>query len=56
VGAATWFNYKGDLYVVVDSGTDTDTFQNGTDLIVKLTGINGDNLTFNTDYGTAALI
>ncbi|MEX5744914.1 beta strand repeat-containing protein [Massilia sp. X63] len=56
IGEAVWFNYKGDLYVVVDSGTEGETFQNGQDLIVKLTGINGDNLTFNTDFGTAALI
>lgn len=56
-GAAVWFNYKGDLYVVVDSGADSaDTFENGVDLIVKLTGINGDNLTFNTEFGTAGLI
>ena len=57
-GAATWFNYKGDAYVVVDSHTNSagDTFINGEDLIVKLTGINGDNLSFNSDYGTAALI
>ena len=57
-GEAVWFNYKGDLYVVVDSGANSssDVFANGEDLIVKLTGINGDNLTFNTDFGTAALI
>lgn len=57
-GEAVWFNYKGDLYVVVDSGVDStsDVFANGQDLIVKLTGINGDNLTWNSDFGTAALI
>lgn len=55
-GAAVWFNYKGDLYVVVDSGENTESFVNGSDLIVKLTGINGDNLTWNSDFGTAALI
>ncbi|WP_162251403.1 DUF4214 domain-containing protein [Massilia sp. Root418] len=57
-GAAVWFNYKGDAYVVVDSdlNSTSDTFANGTDLIVKLTGINGDNLSFNSDFGTAALV
>ncbi|VXC58190.1 DUF4214 domain-containing protein [Massilia sp. 9I] len=55
-GEAVWFNYKGDLYVVVDSDGSTDTFENGTDLIVKLTGVNGDNLTFNSDFGTAGLV
>ena len=57
-GAATWFNYKGDAYVVIDSATDStgDVFKNGEDLIVKLTGINGDNLSWNSDYATVALI
>lgn len=55
-GAAVWFNYKGDAYVVVDSDASTDAFVNGQDLIVKLTGINGDSLSFNSDFGTAALV
>jgi hypothetical protein len=57
-GAAVWFNYKGDAYVVIDSDVNSvgDTFANGADLIVKLTGINGDNLSFNSDFGTAALV
>ena len=57
-GAATWFNYKGDAYVVIDSATDStgDVFKNGEDLIVKLTGINGDNLSWNSDFATVALI
>lgn len=55
-GAAVWFNYKNDLYVVVDNHDNSDAFQNGADTIVKLTGINGDSLTWNSDFGTAALI
>lgn len=57
-GAATWFNYKGDAYVVIDSATDSagDVFKNGEDLIIKLTGVNGDNLSWNSDYATVALI
>ncbi|MEW6759546.1 MAG: DUF4214 domain-containing protein [Pseudomonadota bacterium] len=55
-GEAVWFNYKGDAYVVIDSGESTDTFVNGEDMVVKLTGINGDNLSWNADYATLALI
>ena len=55
-GAAVYFNFKGDAYVVVDSNLNTDTFVNGDDLVVKLTGINGDNLSWNSDYATVALI
>ena len=57
-GAAVYFNYKGDAYVVIDSHTNSaaDTFINGEDLVVKLTGINGDNLSWNSDYATVALI
>jgi hypothetical protein len=28
----------------------------GEDLIIKLAGVNGDNLSFNSDFGTVALI
>lgn len=57
-GAATWFNFKGDAYVVIDSAANSaaDTFINGEDLVVKLTGINGDNLSWNGDFATAALV
>lgn len=57
-GQAVYFNYKGDAYVVVDSGTEStgDVFINGEDLIVKLTGVNGDNLSWNDDYATVALV
>jgi hypothetical protein len=58
VGAAVYFNYKGDAYVVIDSNVNSaaDTFINGEDLVVKLTGINGDNLSWNSDFATVALI
>lgn len=55
-GAAVYFNFKGDAYVVVDSNLNTDTFVNGDDLIVKLAGVNGDSLSWNSDYATVALI
>jgi hypothetical protein len=53
---AVWFSFKGDTYVAIDSGADTDAFVNGQDLIVKLTGVNGDSLSFNSDYGSLALV
>lgn len=57
LGQAVYFNYKGDTYVVVDSGAESATaFENGKDLVIKLTGINGDNLSWNEDFGTVALI
>ena len=57
-GAAVYFNYKGDAYVVIDSHTNSagDTFINGEDLVVKLTGINGDNLSWNSEFATVALV
>ena len=56
VGAAVYFNFKGDAYIAIDSHTDTDAFVNGADMVVKLTGINGDNLSWNSDFATVALI
>ena len=55
-GAAVYFNFKGDAYIAIDSATSTDAFVNGEDMVVKLTGINGDNLSWNSDYATVALI
>jgi len=58
-GDAVWFNFQGSAYVVVDSNNsaDTDTtFANGEDLIIKLAGINGDNLSYNDSFATVALI
>lgn len=55
-GAAVYFNFKGDAYIAIDSATSTDAFVNGQDMVVKLTGINGDNLSFNSDFATVALI
>ena len=34
-----WFQYGGDTYVVVDNATGGATFVNGTDFIIKLTGL-----------------
>lgn len=55
-GAAVYFNFKGDAYIAIDSATNADAFVNGEDMVVKLTGINGDNLSFNSDFATVALI
>lgn len=55
-GAAVYFNFKGDAYIAIDSTISTDAFVNGEDMVVKLTGINGDNLSWNSDFATVALI
>ncbi|HZH25603.1 MAG TPA: DUF4214 domain-containing protein [Azospirillaceae bacterium] len=44
-GAISWFRYNGDTYLVQDLSAGN-TFQDGTDLVVKLTGL--------VDLGTAA--
>ncbi len=55
-GAAVYFNYKGDAYVVVDSGIATNgTFTNTEDMVIKLTGVNGDNLSWNSEFASVAL-
>jgi len=56
LGQAVWFNYNGNAYVVVDSGTEGTSFQNEQDLVIRLTGVNGDNLSYNQTEGTIALI
>ncbi len=38
-GAVSYFQFAGDTYVVEDAATATTTFQNGTDVVVKLTGL-----------------
>ena len=58
LGTAVWFMHGSDTYVVVDSGavaTAGDVFAPSDDLIIKLTGVNGNNLSFNSDFGTVAL-
>ena len=57
-GNAVWFMHGSDTYIVVDSGADAlgGVFNAGEDLIVKLTGVNGANLSFNSDFGTVALV
>lgn len=57
VGDAVWFNYKSHAYVVVDSDTDSAAGFVGTeDLIIRLQGVAGENLSFNDTFGTIALI
>jgi hypothetical protein len=58
LGQAVWFMFGGNAYVVVDSGTDTvapGTFNNGEDLIIKLTGVDLTNASWNSDFATVAL-
>ncbi|MBW7901793.1 MAG: hypothetical protein H3C26_09965 [Rhodocyclaceae bacterium] len=56
-GDAIWFSFKGDSYVVVDSGAvTTGTFANGEDLVIKLTGVDLTNASWNATQGTIALV
>ena len=57
-GQAVWFTFGGNAYVVVDNGTGNGglTFENGVDTIVQLTGVDLTNASFNTTYGTIALV
>lgn len=57
VGQAIWFVFHGDSYVVVDSGVSTvGSFANGEDLVVKLTGVDLTNASWNSTQGTIALV
>lgn len=58
LGDAVWFNYKGHAYVVVDSDTNSSGagFVGTEDLIIRLQGVKGEDLSFNSDFGTVALI
>lgn len=56
VSDAVWFQFKGNAYVVVDHGVTTGTFENGTDTVVELVGVDLNNATFNSTNGTVALI
>lgn len=54
---AVYFNFNGDAYIVLaNKGDNVDLFTDGTDSIIKLTGIDGNDLSFNADHGTVALI
>lgn len=57
-GGAVWFKHGSDTYIVADVGANSDgaTFVGNEDLIIKLAGVDGANLSFNSDYGTIALI
>jgi S-layer protein len=52
-----WFQFGGDTYIVMDVGTtDSTTFINGEDFIVKLTGlVDLTNASFNDTHDTIAL-
>ena len=55
--AVGWFQFGGNTYVVADAGaTDSTTFVNGEDFVVKLTGlVDLSNASFNDTYNTVAL-
>lgn len=53
---AVWFQFKGNAYVVVEHGAQGITFENGTDTVVELVGVDLNNATFNSTNGTIALI
>lgn len=51
-----WFQFGGDTYIVMDEGGDSTTFVNGTDLVVKITGlVDLSTASFNADDGTIGL-
>lgn len=51
-----WFQFGGNTYIVEDSAGNDVTFVNGTDLIVKLTGlVDLTNASFNATHNTIAL-
>lgn len=62
-GGAVWFTIGNDSYVVVDngvaaavaSGATAALFTNSEDLIIKLTGVDLTNASFNTTFGTITL-
>jgi S-layer protein len=55
---AAWFQYGGDTYIVVDEATtDSSTFINGEDFIVKIAGlVDLSQASFNDTHGTIALV
>ena len=60
INKAVYFVMGSDSYVVIDRGAPAtdETFTNGSDSIVKLTGVNLDTagFSFNSDNGTLALV
>jgi hypothetical protein len=57
-GAAVWFSFGGNSYVVIDNGdAAVTTFENGIDSIIQIAGVNTlDNVSFNATYGTIGLV
>lgn len=53
---AVWFQFGSNAYVVIDQGTNSTAFDNGHDSIIELVGIDLANASFNSTYGTIALI
>ncbi|WP_404342587.1 beta strand repeat-containing protein [Vreelandella venusta] len=54
-GNAVWFNFQDSAYVAVDNGDETTSFANGEDMVIKLTGVDGNDLSWNADFATVAL-
>lgn len=55
-GAAGWFQYGGDTYIVADIGGDGASFVNNEDFVVRLTGlVDLTNASFNNQFDTIAL-
>lgn len=54
-GEAVWFNFQNSAYVAVDSAGDNNSFENGQDMVIKLTGVDGNDLSWNADFATVAL-
>lgn len=55
-GAASWFQFGGDTYVIQDNNASVASFTNGSDFVVKLTGlVDLSNASFNNDFDSIAL-
>ncbi|MYN02373.1 DUF4214 domain-containing protein [Pseudoduganella sp. DS3] len=56
LGNAVWFVLNGNSYVVIDSGSDSnDAFVNGEDIVVRLTGVDLSNASWNSTFATVSL-
>jgi len=53
---AVWFQFGSNAYVVIDQATNSVAFDNGVDSIIELVGVDLANASFNSTYGTVALI
>ena len=57
VSGAVWFQFGSNAYVMIDQGTDsTVAFNNNEDSMIEIVGVDLANASFNSTYGTIALI